>query len=511
MSPPPVTRLTLSLSHPGLSPLLRAGLGGLAASLHAIGASLPGWFEINRDRVVLDWSGTESDVWFDALFRASFALRDGLIDLPGAFGTDRDLPTRSALQDALRQTFLQHGKSTSKEGARVEHTAEIDGRQHVVLVQRYGGYIHRAQGIRIGEAIRDGTHVALAGWANPGAVHRHVAVKDSQMSYTPETALCACFALVGCMSLLTPGGGILVVPEPVDLQAFAEVRRHLTPRKVRDVTVGGVGDATLNAEIALQMSDVERRKGVGRVAAVLFRSTPWASQQKSRVDALPAAAFGRDVLEMYAKLVDRLPARVNAVAPKANEPGNIFVVPSSLRAFIADNLAREKPWFSGFASARDLYEPDRLLHRRWERNNLGALRPDEANGVRVMTEHLEEAERLLVLSVQSALRRRLGVIAHDNRENKNARENRWARESERWRLAFAGAKTREQLRFALADLWSRAGKIEELARGWQIVLPLVNRDWQAARDLALVALAAYAGRDREESEAPALPTEIPSI
>ena len=128
-----------------------------------------------------------------------------------------------------------------------------------------------------------------------------------------------------------------------------------------------------------------------------------------------------------------------------------------------------------------------------------------------MSEHLEEAERLLVRSVQTALRRRLGAIADENKDNRAARENRWERERERWRLAFAGAKTREQLRFALADLWSRAGQVEELTGGWELVVPLINRDWQAARDLALVALAAYAGRERAEPTTADKPADIPSI
>jgi hypothetical protein len=51
------------------------------------------------------------------------------------------------------------------------------------------------------------------------------------------------------------------------------------------------------------------------------------------------------------------------------------------------------------------------------------------------------------------------------------------------------------VRFALADLWSRAGTVKELQSGWQAVVSLLQDDnWQAARDLALVALASYEGR-----------------
>ena len=462
---------------------------------------LLGRHEVHPDRVVLDWSDCKPEAFFGALFAASFSLADGIVELPGVWGRTRpDVVVRGALQDALRQTFLQHGKTARKKGERTPHAFEVDDQPRTALLQRYEWYIHQDQGEVVGKAVATGKEVALAGWANPGAVQRHVAHGSTQIRYSAEEAVCACFALVGSLSLLTPRGGILVLPEPTDLRAFAEVRPVLTPRSIGRCTVGGVGDAVLRAEMALRGESV-RTSGVGRVSAILFRSTPWASQQKSRVDVLPAQTHTSACVERYATLVEQLPARVIPVAPKKNRPGDIFVVPNSLRAFVADNLARGRAWYAGFADARDVRDRDRFLHLRWEANNLGALRLEEANGVRAMNETLEEAERLLVLSVHNALSRRFGVIADENQNNERAMKNRFNRERERWRLAFAGAKTREQLRFALADLWSRAGQIQELVEGWQGVVALVRNDWQAARDLSLVALASYASRSGRGDDA----------
>lgn len=70
------------------------------------------------------------------------------------------------------------------------------------------------------------------------------------------------------------------------------------------------------------------------------------------------------------------------------------------------------------------------------------------------------------------------------------------REYERQRLAFVGAKTVAALRYALADLWSRAGSNSVLREAWPHVLPLLsNEKWQLARDLALIALASYQGKE----------------
>ena len=84
-------------------------------------------------------------------------------------------------------------------------------------------------------------------------------------------------------------------------------------------------------------------------------------------------------------------------------------------------------------------------------------------------------------------------------------KNRFQGEREHWRIAFVGAKTQDQIRAALSDLWSRAGTNAELQRGWQKVLPLLRADhWQVARDLALVALASYesSGLADESEEQP---------
>jgi CRISPR-associated protein Cas8a1/Csx13 len=111
---------------------------------------------------------------------------------------------------------------------------------------------------------------------------------------------------------------------------------------------------------------------------------------------------------------------------------------------------------------------------------------------------LEQAEEVLVRSIHTAIRQRFGRIAEES-PNPAARQNRWDGERERWRLAFWGAKTPDQIRAALADLWSRAGTNPELQERWREILPLLRPDkWQMARDLALVALASYAG-DRGSS------------
>jgi CRISPR-associated protein Cas8a1/Csx13 len=78
--------------------------------------------------------------------------------------------------------------------------------------------------------------------------------------------------------------------------------------------------------------------------------------------------------------------------------------------------------------------------------------------------------------------------------------NRFGGEYDKWRLAFAGAKTPDQFRKALCDLFSRAGNNAVLKQSWQDILPMLRaNNWQHARDLALIGLCSYQGRGETET------------
>jgi CRISPR-associated protein Cas8a1/Csx13 len=243
-----------------------------------------------------------------------------------------------------------------------------------------------------------------------------------------------------------------------------------------------------------------RRPGVAATHGTVFRGTPWARQQKNRVAALTATSFPDAILDTYGTLVRDLPPRLRLRAADsedddAEDGAGAFVTTSALRGFLANNLASGRPWYAGFATATTAGRKPRFIHyfRARDRKNLGALWSEERKGLIDMVGKLDHAEEVLVRSIHTAIRQRFGRIAEES-SNPTARANRWDGERERWRLAFWGAKTPNQIRAALADLWSRAGTNRELQERWREILPLLRPDkWQVARDLALVALASYAG------------------
>jgi CRISPR-associated protein Cas8a1/Csx13 len=520
--------LLVSLHAPGMTPLLKAGAGGLAASLRALLRRQspqaawpspvpvgPGLATVEPTAIRLSWGGQPPEETLKVLFQESFRIRqpEGLIDLPGTYEPERPprLEVAVALQEGLKLTFLQHGTTTTKVGAVQVRSFPLDERELRVEFQPYSGFVHQEAWSEVAEALARGS-TSLAGWAYPGAAERHIGLRGTKMEYTAAEALCACFALVGCLSYkgALVRGGALVAFAPTDLIHFARLRPQLTPDTVAKASVAGISDAVLSVELALRMEGALRRRALETAEAFSLKVLPWARQQKSRGGVLREGQFPERVLALYHEAVSHLPHRLAVMAPqdkkgkkgKAPAAGNYFVAASALRGFVSDNLAGGLPWYAGFATATVTSGAKRrFLHTVRTRDNLGALFLHERKGLIAMLQHLEEAEQALVESVHVALRQRFGAIAEENQANAAARKNRMNAERDRWRLAFAGAKTQDQVRAALADLWSRAGPNRALQARWKDILPLLREEhWRAARDLALVALASYQGKGAETAE-----------
>jgi CRISPR-associated protein Cas8a1/Csx13 len=237
--------------------------------------------------------------------------------------------------------------------------------------------------------------------------------------------------------------------------------------------------------------------------AMTFTPTPWASQQKSRVATIHVPPGDDRRLDRYERAAAHLPPRIVTRVVKetagrrrqkvVTERRKSFRADSIVRPLIAENLALGRKWYSGFIKLMIRINPatdspfrDQLP---FERGGLHAMISDESMWDTT-------GERLLVQAVHEAIRGRYGQIADENQKNPVAMKSRFKGEYDRWRLAFAGAKTPDHFRKALCDLFSRAGRNAVLQKQWQEVLPMLrSENWQHARDLALLALCSYQVRE----------------
>lgn len=529
------TQLELWLHASGMSPLHRAGLGGLAATLRSMerrhrrgrlrddqlpqGPDLGGGYpwRIEPTRLTLEWDEpSDAEKYLQRLFTFAFDLRDGLIDLPGTYRTDLSLAVRAELQQGVLLTFLQHGKTRklAKQPVPIEIDPTGDGTANLRIQYRpCSGYRHQDAWKSLvdgkGRLVRKS--ISIEGPLAPGAAVRHNAFSgQTKLEEPPERALVLIFALVGCLPLaINPVTGALLVPEVDDLQQFAEDRPRMTPHTPQACRIGGAGDAAFQTMLRLRARRLAGRHGFRGLHVNVLAPTAWASQQKTRTRALFVPASddieGRQ-LARFDRILRALPPRLrnktadNKVGRKKAGTQTIwFWTDSVVRPFAADNLAQEdRRWYDDFR---------RLFVDRATREKI----PYELQGLQLMVNNDRETDnpihddeemafirafhRAIFLARGRIYQDTMGAVAAKARAKPNqATKNRWKRLMERIRLSLINAKTSSQTQDAISEVLARTGIVTELRDQkalQQVKNLLFGADWQRARDLALFAVASY--------------------
>ena len=535
---PAPSSLTFSLAANGMSPMHRAGLGGLAATLYVLTSirkkmedegldsvfpfDSPLWnedfsWEITPTTVTLNFGKPENAAAFlEWLFSFAFQIKDEMIFLPGQYAVqgvgvkEPPLGTRARLQQGITLTFLQHGQTRKLGKDAKTVTYEIDGKNMSLSYKPCLEYTHQSAWKEWvnnkGELVLK--QYSVQGPIHPGAVVRHQAFTASTIISQPlELFIPLIFALVGTLCLPISGGvGVLMVPFVDNLKAFAKKRCKITPMIYRDSMIVSLGDAALQYEIRRRGGNFENIDGISGCDTVQFRPMPWSTQQKSRCETLTVERIDPKTLQFYDMALHYLPSRIleakkvstegkgkNAVKTETVE---YFLVDSIVRPLVADNLAREKYWFAGFAKLMSAIDPvsNKPLHQKisFEREGLNKMINDSKLDWKC------DGARPLVQAVQQSLRQLYGKASSDQGVSSAGIKNRLEGEYDKWRMVFSGAKTPEQFRYALTDMFSRAKSVPSVQENWESIMMLVVRDWQLARDLALLGLAGYKGEGKKD-------------
>ena len=533
--------LTMTLFAPGMTAMHRAGLGGLACTLKALQRQheadrlrtneLPGpvgdgvypW-DITDDAVTLRFGRpTQARDYLKKLFTFAFSITpSGLIYLPGQHRKEPSAAILAALQSGFTLTFLQHGRvrALAKDVTSVSYDFAGDGVPSLILeYKKCSGFKHQSCWERL--VGTDGSIVAgtitVDGPISPGTVIRHVAfTSHTGAEDPPERMLPLYFAMVGCLSLpVNRGVAALIVPDVEDLLKFLYDRPAMTPSTARDCKIANAADAAFRAHVHLRASptrQAETKRREGQVTkgsacyAMTFKPTPWASQQKSRVETIHVPSSDDAVLDRYQLALAHLPPRIatrtvhestgRGKRKTTTEQLESFWSDSIVRPLVAENLALGRKWYAGFVRIMTKKNPATgkpyrdLLH--FETKELHAMIAENK-----MWD--QDGEQLVVEAIHQAIRQRMAQIRSEtdgdtSKVLSQATKNRWDRFRERLRLSLCGAKKEADVRFALVDLFSRAGNIQALRGGWQHVLPVIRQDWRLARDLGLLALASYTGK-----------------
>lgn len=498
-----IAGITIDLSEPWMGAFQRAGLAGIVCTLRWANANkrkLLGTWTVSRTALSIEWKKEAGPSGFlKELYETAFQFDNhGIYFIPGQSPLQAPgLEILSAVQAAIARTFYSHGPTTrgavkSKKVA----TYQVDDEPVTYEYETYGRFFHRnAEMYR--ELVDKKTKLLsekefeYKSSVRPGAFVRHELHKsESTITANARELFCLHFGIVGCQQLLGPHrSGIILVPDYSDLEKAHEIRQAVYPATIRECHVSGAGDAALQAEIR-----IKARAGMTICSAMVMKAKPWSTQIKIRSDVIEGRVDDK-TLDRYETILACLPAvcvKKKEEKKKKDDNNSHFWKTPVCRPLFADNLAKGYQWYNGFTKLMIGNENAKAI----------SYEGKELSSMVKQIDWDENGAKVLVTAVHDAIRKRYGRIATEMQGNPQGMQNRFERERERWRIAFAGGKTLDGFRQSITDLWSRAGTIAGLQESWQEILPFISSArWKEGRDLALLALASYRGKEKIEETA----------
>ncbi|MCT7995551.1 type I-MYXAN CRISPR-associated Cas8a1/Cmx1 [Laspinema olomoucense] len=495
--------ITLNLGNPHLTGLHRAGMAGLWMTLQQLGKDIPkgdrpgqlDW-QLNPRQVLIHWQGHDFEV-LDWLLKQSFQTTpEGFISLRGLNSDTLPPQQKWVLHQGMLRTFLQH-TSTHKSDGKVSIVFTIDEVEFPISYKSITSYAHQEfannlcdkQGNLLKKAI------GVAGWLNPGAVVRHTAFSSStSFEENPTDALLLLFAPVACYYFLLRSKlrdkraqYALVVPEIVDLEAFATIRQHREWRKsgYKDFCATGLGDAGLQFLTHESVTQTAQTYQVKSCQVITFGTVSWSSQQMTRTE-LHLIESSDHACENY-QILRQIPFFTNQV--RSGDKGG-FITVSFARELITENLAHSYEWYQGFSTkvhSRELFQ--KLTYDR--------------EGLYQMVQKSQwdtQSKQLFVQACHQAIGNTYGKAA-GRAENSNKTPD-FDRINVKIRSKLGRCKNAASFRAFITDFWSRAGKVSLVQDNWRELMELITGEdnWKLGRDLFLLALASYKGSKKETPE-----------
>lgn len=504
--------ITVSLDTPGMTPLHRAGVAGLYMTVRAMkqrGVTVEGWdgFTATARDVTLRWTGP-AKAFFDRFVKASYRIaRNGLVDFVAIEEAKASMASRWVAHEGMFGTFCQFGPNNGLGPAKTV-SLDTDGGPPLHFEyrpvdpsasSRGRSYPHRDSGGEdIGTAIDKAGTVELASWLFPGAVVRHNAFsKETKLDEDPARALALLYAPVGCFFFKIDSRRqgrkarfALLIPDIGDLQVYADARTGaFSDIKVGDVISSGAGDAALRLLTRLRARDIARDAGLPQVTVLLLGIVVWNEKQKSRTGIMDVRVRSDRALRRFGLLLQHLHSRTGT-----KKDGTSYLLPPATLELFADNLALGRPFYEDFAS---------LVMNKETRDWLAADQKGLSAVIKKESETMfdDAMEKVFVEACHDALRACFRIVAERAKADRVDMRPRFQKEYDRWRNAFARAKSADIFREAIADFWSRGGANRTLREHWKQVLPLMGpQRWKQGRDLALLALASYPRAEHETED-----------
>lgn len=521
--------LILHLSDPGFGVPERLGVGGIALALDAADVEghdlAPLHHAVDDRRIRLTWPEEVSDrdalmplvtwAWQSRGSTAEGGL--GVLYLPGVHrGSARDDETQRLVENSgILSTYLQHPRIQPKT-KQVAVSVHIDDSRETqyrfVEPKNCLRYVDHAPKLFDRRGRLRTALVEFSSFLFPGATARHGG--EPSWSGEPRRALALLFTPTASLYLQIRGKDwAVVMPDVSSLGAFVRVRRAPLWRwKVRDARAGGAADAGLAALAAIRVAAgarLQERLERVPVSCVVMRIgvVAWNTRQSVRNDCVhvrPTTHAVDDFQVVFRNLPNRIVRR--------KEANDHFVVVPSPRSVIADNLLRDTWWY------RDLFEIPRDHRKRIDDVRKRRAKTQPASAHRVWFEELtwlrdelrsimdeltpRPIDRHFMEAFHLALRNHYGREGEAAKRGARSPRDRMQDFRETVRRDLMRAQTRGLLRAVLAEYFAAGGGNEALREHGPALWRFIDdpHEWRRARDLALLSLATYRGKHREDAD-----------
>ena len=548
----PAVGLRWNLSDPGMDLLERAGLAALYMALRAA-EEQPEDPKAQAVREAMSWELTPTSVevrWGEAtnakaaltaLFEFAWQTdKHGVLYLPAVHRDPRQRDSyflRLSEHNGILRTSLQ-GKSQAKEELRsrmeiIDEDRELSFRFRP-LKGKPAPHAASAKLIPTGN-FADG-ETEMTAWVKPGIEPRFANVERAWQG-PPDFAMLLMMAPAACLYQQVQGEGsseLQVIPDVRDLEAFDLIRPNVSLH-----TGSAVGPSDAAARFLAEWSTrpMLAQSNLGCRVVQIGIGGYYHKSNKTRISVLdvrlgPHSIALRRVRVLHrvmgSRFINQKPSAVG-VGEGARLAG--WFRTDSARGRISDNLIHARPWYS-----------DLLVPPRWELKSLKAdcekykeqhghsisipqmwflnLRDQGRQLMELMNDTKfwdDPQERLFHESFRKVLWRLIEreklAAGRGSRSFKDRRKDLYDKLYRRLMRAKTHRLLRKELIEILAEPPGRFSRVKPLRENPGAIWALVDhpRDWQKARDLALLTLTSYGGfaGTRDEGESVPAPPEAP--
>jgi len=473
-----VTELTLSIYDPNTLLPHRAGIAGLALALSAINpTNAPLRWEVTEDAVNLSWEGKDQDAvqW---LLEQTYRSDQGYLEAPAL---NLDEQGRYIFSEGVMNSFLQHSKQRTREKQAVPLNFTVDDDQPQIRID-YRPVVdcYYTRGVK--DAFNSKgmfkKGISLKGHHLPGLVECFI---NGAYVESPIGFLALLFLPLACGYYQLPGyRSALVIPEVPNLNEWVSLRRRMPSRTYKNFRSSSAGESALDFLLREKLADDLHLFRVNYCEAYRLGNQPWDGNQSYLKQAVHRVQVNDQVLELYEVASRLLSPRV-----KLKQDGSgTWLAESRVLAWISNNLIANKSWYNGF----------------FEFRKANAIYPEDRGGLIIMTaEHLSTNEKVLFDAVQGAFSAYLREQILQAQKQGRPLDYGQVTDKVIYRLQRPG--TQQQFTTALVKFLSdfRSGAAQ--GNGLQIFAWLNQPgNWRTARDLALLAIATYQSKSKEEKK-----------